>query len=153
MYNGSHFFQQDPTRLGVDATSTQQWRDKGFFPVLNERRQEEKINLHNSLLYRALLTKKSHPFPTEGRLAEKYEIGKELIEDESFEHTQVCPIVEEYSEFADDNPHWGMPFALPAITDGEFKIIESWLKQGAKVESAKPLSKAITKQVAIWNFF
>ncbi len=153
VYNGARFFQQDPTRLGIDATNTQQWRDKSFFPVLNERRQEEKINLHNSLLYNVLRTKKSHSFPTEGRLAEKYEIGKELIEDESFEHTQVCPIVEEYSEFADENPHWGMPFALPAITQHEFKTIESWLKQGAKVESKKSLSKALTKQIAKWEIF
>ncbi len=153
VYNGARFSQQDPTRLGVDATTTAQWRSKGFFPVLNERRQEERINLHNSLLYQALVTKRNHPFPTEGRLPEEYNLGVELKEDESFVHTQVCPIVEEYAEFAEDNPQWGMPFAMPPITDEEFKKIETWLVQGAKVEPAKALSKVLKKQIKKWEDF
>ncbi len=153
VYNGSRFSQQDPTRLGVDATNTTQWRAKGFFPVLNERNQTEKINLHNSLLYQALVTKRRHPFPTEGRLPKEYELGVELKEDESFVHSQVCPIVEEYAGFAQGNPQWGMPFAMPPITDDEFNKIETWLKQGAKVEPAKPLSKAIKQQINKWEVF
>lgn len=153
VYNGARFSQQDPTRLGMDATNTTQWRDKGFFPVLNERRQDEKTNLHNSMLYQALVAKRIHPFPTQGRLPEEYELGVKLKEDESFVHAQVCPTVEVYAEFSKDNPQWGMPYALPPITDSEFNTIETWLKQGAKAEPVKPLSTALEKQVVKWEAF
>jgi len=153
VYNGGRFSQQDPTRLGVDATNTAQWREKGFYPVLNERRQEEKINLHNSLLYQVLNTKRTHPFPVQGRLPEEYELGSKLKEDESFVHGQVCPTVEAYSKYSEKQPQWGMPFALPPITDNEFDTIETWLKQGAKVEPEKTLSKALKKSVEKWEKF
>jgi hypothetical protein len=46
-----------------------------------------------------------------------------------------------------------MPFALPPITDNEFGRIETWLKQGAKVEPEKPLSAALQQKVKQWEKF
>ena len=153
VYNGARLTQQDPSRLDIDATNTAEWRAKGFFPVLNERRDNPQINRYNSLLYKSLTLKRLHNFPTQGRLPEEYDIGTKLTEDESFVHAQVCPTVETYSDFAISNPQWGMPYALPPLSNKEFKSIETWLEQGAKAEPVKPLSKALVQEVEKWETF
>ncbi|MFV1982068.1 MAG: fatty acid cis/trans isomerase [Thiohalomonadales bacterium] len=153
VYNGARFFAQEPTRLGIDASTTSQWREKEFRPILNERRQNEQVNLNNSLLYKVLTAKRAHEFTTEGRLSEKYNIGTELIDSESFVHSQTCPDVESYTAFAQNNPQWGMPFALPQISLKEFKTIETWLEQGAYVEPEKQLSQKLQNQVNKWERF
>ena len=153
VYNGARFLSQEPTRLGFDATNTAQWRDKGFHPVLNERRENEQINLDNSLLYQMLALKRRYPLPTEGRLPEKYDVGTKLHVEEGFVHSQQCPSVETFPEFAQKNPEWGMPFALPGISREEFKTIESWLEQGARVEPAEPISDVLQQHVDKWERF
>ncbi len=153
VYNGSRFTQQNPSRLGVDASSTEQWREKGFFPVLNERTQNASINRHNSLLYKTLLLKRGHDYPEQGRLPEAYDIGTSLVEEESFIHGQVCPNIERYADFSSANPQLGMPFALPPLNSNEFATIKTWIEQGAKAEPVKPLSEQLTQQVEKWEVF
>ncbi len=153
VYDGARFSTQQPTRLGIDASTTTQWREKEFTPILNERRQNEQVNLNNSLLYKVLTTKRAHVFTTKGRLSKMYNIGTELIEDEAFVHSQTCPTIESYPTFAQNNPQWGMPFALPPISRKKFKTIETWLEQGAYVEPEKPLSSKLQNQVDKWETF
>ncbi|WP_455222466.1 fatty acid cis/trans isomerase [Kaarinaea lacus] len=153
VYNGARFLSQEPTRLGFDATTTAQWRDKGFHPVLNERRENEQINLDNSLLYQMLALKRRYPLPTQGRLPAEYDVGTRLDVEEGFVHSQQCPSVETFPEFAAKNPQWGMPFALPGISREEFKTIEAWLEQGARVEPADPVPEALQQHVDKWELF
>ncbi len=153
VYNGARFFTQEPTRLDIDALTTAQWRTKQFTPILNERRQNEQINLDNSLLYKVLTTKREQKFITKGRLSKEYGVGQELVKDESFVHSQTCPDIEGYKKFAQNNPQWGMPFALPALSHKEFKAIETWLEQGAQVEPRQPLSIILKEQIAQWETF
>ena len=153
VYTGIRFFQQDPTRLGIDAQSTREWREKGFTPVLNERRQNEQVNLDNSLLYQMLALKRRYPLPTEGRLPAVYEVGSDLTHEESFVHKQTCPTMETFSKFELEHPEWGMPFALPGLSHEEFKTIETWLEQGGRVEPAKELPQAIKNELAKWEGF
>ncbi len=153
VYNGTRFLSQKPTRLDIDATTTAQWRDKKFTPVLNERRQNAQINLNNSLLYKVLTTKRAHEFSSKGRLPEEYGVGTELIKDESFVHSQTCPDISAYPSFARNNPQWGMPFVLPALSRDEFKTIETWLEQGARVEPLKKLPVKIKTQVKKWEIY
>ncbi len=153
VYDGARLFQQDPTRIGFDANSTFGWRKKGFTPVLNERKQDMKANLDNSLLYKTIVLKKLNPQPESGRLPAEYDIGNELRIDEAFVHQQSCPDVERYTKIEQDHPQWGMPFALPGLSPDEFRTLETWLGQGARVEPAKGLPKAIKKQVIKWEKF
>ncbi len=153
VYNGARFFSQEPTRLDIDASTTAQWRVKQFTPILNERRQNEQINLDNSLLYKVLTTKRQQEFISKGRLSEEYGIGKEILEDEYFVHRQTCPDIEDYESFSINNPHWGMPFALPALNRKEFKAIETWLEQGSQVEPRQQLSNALKEQIIQWETF
>ncbi|MFV2055206.1 MAG: fatty acid cis/trans isomerase [Thiohalomonadales bacterium] len=153
VYNGARFFQQNPTRLGIDAQSTREWRDKKFHTVLNERRQEKQINLDNSLLYRMLKLKQDNPLPTDGRLSADYAIGVDLKKEESFIHKQTCSTMEKFSNFERAHPKWGMPFALPGLSPQEFEIIETWLAQGGRVEPATELPHNIKNKVAKWEDF
>ncbi len=153
VYNGARFGTQQPTRLGVDASSTEQWREKEFHPVLNERNQKEQINLDNSLLFQMLALKQRFPMPTEGRLPPEYDVGTELVIDEGFVHEQQCTTIEKFDKLAAKHPEWGMPFSLPGINHEEFSTIELWLKQGALVEPAKQLPASLISHVARWEMF
>jgi len=153
VYNGARFTTQEPTRLGIDASSTAQWRKKGFSPVLNERTQNAQFNLENSLLYKALTTKRQHHFATQGRLDKKYGVGTKLVDDESFVHKQSCPKIETYDKFAKKNPQWGMPFVLPPVSEKEFKTLETWLKQGARAEPSRKLNFRLENEVRKWELF
>jgi len=153
VYNGARLFQQDPTRLGFDANSTSGWRQKMFTPVLNESKQNEQINLDNSLLYKTLTLKRRYPMPNAGRLPAEYDIGVELRKDEAFVHQQSCPDIERYTRIEQNHPQWGMPFSLPGLSNNEFKTLETWLEQGARVEPAKELPKLVKKQVIKWEKF
>ena len=153
VYNGVRYFKQDPTRLGIDAHTTKEWRKKGFTPVLNERRQDEQTNLDNSLLYQMLVMKKHDSFPKEGRLPETYNVGTDLSLEETFIHKQTCPTMETMIEFEINHPQWGMPFALPGLNHKEFQIIETWIKQGSYIAPAKQLPPAITSEISKWESF
>lgn len=153
VYTGVRFFQQAPTRLDIDAQTTHEWREKGFIPVLNERRQNEQVNLDNSLLYQMLAMKRRHPLPAEGRLPAAYDVGTDLMREESFVHQQTCPTMETFSKFEQDHPEWGMPFALPGLSREEFKTIETWIEQGGRIEPAKELPQDIKSEVTKWEGF
>ena len=60
-----------PTRLGFDAQSNAEWRQKGFFPVLNERAQTPEANREGGVMYRMLDLKAAHPGPDGGRLTDR----------------------------------------------------------------------------------
>jgi len=55
VYNKKRFEWQQPTRLFIDANTTEQWRDMGFTSVLSEQgTQSAEENLKHSVLYKML---------------------------------------------------------------------------------------------------
>ena len=65
VYDAARVRAADPTRLFVDAQRPSQWREKGFFPVLNERAQTPQANLSASVMHRMLALKQKHPLPAD----------------------------------------------------------------------------------------
>ena len=63
VYEGSRLLAAEPNRLFIDAVTPQQWRERGFFPVLNERKQSPEANTQASVLAQLLLLKQQHPLP------------------------------------------------------------------------------------------
>ena len=108
VYNAGRLLAIEPTRLFVDAHSTAQWREKDFYPVLNERRQTREANLEGSLIAKMLQLKQQHPLPKVTPLPSSFEF--------SLERTQYCPRVEEFGAFARKKPLWGRPYGLPGRT-------------------------------------
>lgn len=61
VYDTGRLFESPPTRLGVDAQSTEEWRRKGFHAVLNERTQNPEFNLDASVFAKMLALKETPP--------------------------------------------------------------------------------------------
>lgn len=146
VYDGTRILAAEPSRLGIDAQSTAEWRDKGFTAVLNERSQTEAINLQNSVLYRMLALKASYPLPK-----------ARLLDDDDFslglDRPQQCPDIVEFDHYATENPLWGMPYALPGLKEKEFETLAGWIANGAPLADEAPLPADIQSQVKQWETF
>ena len=146
VYDKGRFNWQQPTRLFIDANTTNAWRHMSFFPVLNETSDHSaENNLKQALLYQMLNLKKQHPLPEEGMLPETLDI--------SIDRKQVCSTLDTFTSFSNDHPLWGMPYALPALTDSEYNLLVTWLAQGAKKSPALDLSEHSASQVKQWEKF
>jgi hypothetical protein len=146
VYDGSRFKAIEPTRLGIDAKTVQQWREKGFHPVLNEKDEKDKVsNLENSVIYQMLRLKQLHPQPRVGLIPDDVDVG--------LDRKQVCTNEENFAEFAKKHPMWGMPYAMPNLRNEEYDLLVKWLAQGAQgPEKAKPSAEA-RPQIERWEQF
>jgi len=135
----------NPTRLFEDAQNTEQWRLKGFTPVLNERQQTPEANLHAGLLYKMLELKKNNPLPESELLPKDYDFSINRIES--------CPTIETFDTFAKNHSSWGMPFGLPSLSDDEFTKIKTWLANGAIMANHPPIAPQLQQQIEWWETF
>jgi hypothetical protein len=145
VYDSLRLFEADTTRLFEDADNASTWRKKKFFPVLNERRDEEKANLDGSVLGQMLFLKQQHPLPKNAILPSTFDF--------SLERKQQCPKIEEFKQFAKDQPLWGMPFGLPQLSDEEHHTLITWLEQGAPREPVAEISASDQRHIQRWEHF
>ncbi|MCG6418364.1 fatty acid cis/trans isomerase, partial [Vibrio fluvialis] len=90
VYQGTRLTATAPTRLFEDAQTTQEWRDGGFHPVLNERAQTGVANIDAGLIARLLQQKERHPLPQQDQL-EGFDF--------SIDREQTCPTIEEFDQY------------------------------------------------------
>jgi hypothetical protein len=145
VYNGARLTADPPTRLHIDADSTAAWREKGFHPVLNERDQTPVAGLENSVLNLMLQLKKENPMPQTDLLPETFDIR--------LDHDYICTTADAFEEFKKKYPLWGMPYALPGLTDKEHETIVAWLRQGAHITPLPPLSDQEARLIGTWEAF
>lgn len=145
VYNGTRLREADPTRLFIDADKVSQWRDKGFFSVLNEYPAVPGAELQASVLARAIDLKAAHP-PTPNAL-----IGDDL--DFSIDRSQSCNSIDEYASIERGKPGWGMPFGLPPLSADETGTLKRWLEQGAPYEGPPPIPPSTRRQIDDWERF
>lgn len=145
VYNGTRMLDSEPTRLGIDAMNTDEWRNKGFFNVLNDRNQTENTNLERSLIYKFLQLKQQHPLPDDTLLDDDFSLG--------LDREQQCASIDEFAYFSEDQPLWGMPYGLPALADHEHNQLVEWLKKGSPMVANKSLPSEINQQVSSWEAF
>ncbi len=146
VYDAVRLFAADPTRLFVDAQSTAAWRLKGFYPVLNERENTPEANLDASVMARMLTLKSKYHFP-KGSILPKDRF------DFSLDRDQSCPAIEEFDDFADKHPDWGMPYGLPALPKKEEQTLKQWLELGAPSAAPIPTPETELERVAQWEAF
>jgi len=122
----------DPTRLFIDAKTTEEWRKKGFYSVTDTSTSEE-----GSLSMHMLNQKRIEP------------------EGEGFydsENDLTCSETEEeLMKFFEENPHKGMPYGFPELEDKEYSLLMTWLSEGAKSSVAK--AKIIDPNTEKWETF
>ena len=78
VYNGERLIASTLTRMFEDAHSTVEWRQKDFFPVLNERDDNPQANIDGSVLAQMLLLKQDNPLPQQDILPEIFTLGLTL---------------------------------------------------------------------------
>ena len=145
VYDASRLDEAPPTRLFVDAQQPSQWRQKGFFPVLNERTPTPENNLAASVLYRSLALKRAHPLPDEKVLSGAFDF--------SLDRAQSCPRLEQYDAYEREHPLGGMPYGLPGLDERELGVLTRWLAAGSPDDPAAPLPPGLESQVREWERF
>lgn len=146
VYASLRVIADQPTRLSFDALSNADWRNKGFYPVLNERTQSPEANREGGVMYRLLNMKQAAPGTQSGPI-----IDNDL--DLSLTRDQICVSAEGLNEYASSHPARGMPFGLPALSDTEHKTLTRWLEAGAPYAPRPPVSAAVQKQLNEWESF
>lgn len=145
VYDGTRLEEAPPTRLFVDAQLPSQWRQKGFYPVLNERSPSPENNLAASVLYRSLALKRAHPLPEDKVLSKDFDF--------SLDRTQSCPRLDEYVAYEREHPKGGMPYGLPGLSGRELDVVTRWLAAGSPDDALLPLPPRVARQVADWEQF
>ena len=112
---------QAPTRLFMDANTTQQWRHKGFYSVTEN---SAKKGFNNSTMAHLLHQKMEVPLS-------KGEYRPELDE------LTCAQNGEELAEYLDEHPNRGMPYGFPALTPQEYELLLTWLQNGAHGPTAQ----------------
>ena len=145
VYEGERLLAIDPTRLFVDAENTFGWRQKSFYPVLNERAQSKEANLAGSTFYQMLLLKERHPLPAAAILPKSFDFA--------LDRDQQCPSIEEFPDFALEHPLWGMPYGLPGLPKAEQEMLKRWVETGGMSPPREKLKTTYLKRIAIWEQF
>lgn len=145
VYNGARFGTMAPTRLGIDAKTTQEWRQKNFHTVIHETDNDPAANLSQSVLYRMLRMKQIAPQPRVGMIPDRIDL--------SLGRKQTCPTLEEFDKYQEKFPQQGMPFAMPNLDEKEYNILVQWLAQGAPVPADKKPSATASQLISKWEFF
>ncbi|GMR05532.1 MAG: fatty acid cis/trans isomerase [Gammaproteobacteria bacterium] len=145
VYDSKRIRPVQPTRLFVDASSTAQWRSRGFNSVLNEGQQTPEQNLKNSVLYRLLRLKQQHPQPGSDRLPDSFTL--------ELDREQTCPTLESVDKFSRKHPLWGMPYAMPNLPPQEYRTLVSWLAQGSPAPAPPGPSTTVLPQINQWENF
>ncbi|QSA97843.1 fatty acid cis/trans isomerase [Methylococcus sp. EFPC2] len=144
VYDALRLLAVEPTRIFLDARTNAEWRDRGFHPVLNERRQTPEANREVGVLARLLTLKRRLDFPYSGLLPqERYDF--------SLDREQQCTAIEEIDRFESEHPEWGMPYGLPPLTGQEHQTVMQWLEAGAPASPAPALTPEQNAHVAEWE--
>ena len=121
------------TRLFVDATTTEKWREKGFYPV------NEKIpNLNASIMSYLLNQKQKFPKIKGNYAPEDDELT--CIKDK-----------DELEKYLNDKPYHGMPYGFPALKEEEHNLLMTWLDKGIK--KPKIIQTKEPKEIKIFEDF
>ena len=107
----------EPTRLFIDAQTTEEWRQHDFYSLTKDKGSNSLEN--DSMMMHMLNEKKMHP-----------EVKGAYSPEEDKLH---CPSsTEEMRKYVAKKPNHGMPYGMPAIEEDEYFVLSNWLQQGAR---------------------
>ncbi|BES72784.1 fatty acid cis/trans isomerase [Marinobacter nanhaiticus D15-8W] len=146
VYDGSRLEDMMPTRLGVDALNATDWRGKGFFSVLHGEAAGALDARDTAVLFKMIELGRGHPLPANSRVPEDVRLG--------IGRAQSCPTLSGFADYAEANPHGGMPFATTGLTDQEYQTLSTWIAEGAVTEPA-PYAPRAAERAAVerWESF
>ncbi len=145
VYKSTRIHAAPMTRLFEDAHSVAEWREKGFYPVLNEFADSPEANREAGIIYRMLQLKQQNPLPAVKQLPDSFDL--------SLNRKQSCSTTEKFAKFSRKHPFWGMPYALPGLPSQEQDVLMRWIEQGAPYTKRPPLPEPVREQIAHWDQF
>ncbi len=149
VYTSARLRVEEPTRLSIDARTTEGWRAKGFFSVLAEPAPgaggARSPSSGGGLMLGMLALKAKN----RGVAAKPSLIGR----GDDQKQPQNCPLPEELDTFARRFPTHGMPYGLPPIADAEFAVLANWLARGAPAREPDPLDARYQQRIDLWEGF
>ncbi len=130
VYNATRLSTMDPTRLFIDAQTTEQWRQKDFHTVTESNAGE---GFNNSLMLQILSHKMKKP-----EVKGTYKSEADVL---------TCSATSiELDEYLTKHPNNGMPFGFPPLKQEEFELVAGWLAQGAKGPTPDEQERLVTPQ-------
>jgi hypothetical protein len=146
VYDAARLTAAAPTRLFVDATTTAQWREKGFTSVFNEQGSRLEDNLEYSLLYNMITLGKEHPLTPNSPVPESIELG--------LRRRNECPLPAEFQDYALKKPEQGMPLAITGLSEREYATLRGWILEGAVIDDQPAVPTAEEQQrIDEWERF
>jgi hypothetical protein len=139
VYDGARLKDATPTRLYIDAQTTEEWRSKGFYSVLSQYLRPSN-QADPPLMQQMLEFGHSSPLPANKKVSQDIELG--------FERNNFCPAPGEFVDYRKKFPHGGMPLAVSGLDDNEYQTLTTWLKQGAQID-AQPITISQQEQQLI----
>ncbi|EED36023.1 fatty acid cis/trans isomerase [Luminiphilus syltensis NOR5-1B] len=139
VYDGTRLRPAELTRLFEDAHSIEEWRSKGFYPVLDDNDPTQ------GTMFKMLQLKQDFPLPRKGRLPDTFDF--------SLDRDQSCPKPDEFSGYREQRPYQGMPFGFPGLDDERLDTLTRWLKAGAPGVSVPAVPDSERATVRNWEQF
>ncbi len=143
VYSSSRLKSQKPSRLFVDAASTEEWRSLGFHSVIEDPTEGAS---NDSIMLHLLEAKRLNPTSLGDYQAEAVDL--------------TCPADSgELGRFLARHPDRGMPFGFPALSSGDHATLSNWVYRGAQgptpVEQAALTmpSQADAAEIEKWESF
>ena len=127
------------TFISQTPQTVEQWRDLGFYSVIDGGKQSVMARILNLGHGNPLQANAKLPSELDGRL-------------DSLERKNVAPNAIEFDAYAIQHPHEGMPFAVSGLDDKAYTTLMTWLDQGAKFDDVKIQPSALEqKTIAEWE--
>ena len=133
VYDSSRLEDAPMTRLGIDAKTVPEWREKGFFPVTGDGGSRP-------ILEQLLKAGRNQTFKLGAALPDSIDISP---------HRQnSCPTPSEMNSYVSDHPFGGMPFATAPLPDEDYRRLLDWASTGAPSDlKPQELPQAIAEEV------
>ncbi|SEA99490.1 fatty acid cis/trans isomerase [Rubrimonas cliftonensis] len=142
VYDQSRLAAAPPTRLGVDARTTAEWRVLGFHPVLPDA---DRPDPDASVMARLIALARANPPVPDAPLPEALTLDTLAAS---------CPAPDEIADHVEAAPHGGMPYGAAPLSDSEFETLATWILAGAPPPTPRAApSPAIAARVAAWERF
>ena len=138
VYKGDRTTPVPPTRIFYDANGPTEWRNKGFYSVLDAQGAQA------ALMARMLELGHSAPLTPNAKLPEEIVLG--------LNRENSCPAPGEFNAYAQSHSKEGMPLAVTGLTDQQYSTLQGWLAAGAPVDqnAIKPTAGEAA-QIAEWE--
>ncbi len=127
VYGTRLFIASEPSRLFIDAKTSEAWRDKGFFSLTFNNAKE---GYNNSIFGQMIKT-----IDTNQVYEKEYDAeAKDMV---------CAKEGAELTQFRKQRKHSQMPFGFPRLKESEYNTLMQWLAQGASGPSV--LAEALLK--------